>query len=130
MQRWMLKAKIHRATLTATELHYEGSIVLDRLLLEAADIVPGEQVHVLNINNGARVITYAIAARAGSGIVSLQGAAARTGQVGDKLIMLTYALVAANEMADLRSRTVYVDNQNRILPSRPVKAAGKLRRKR
>ena len=130
MQRWMLKAKIHRATLMATELHYEGSIVLDRLLLEAADIVPGEQVHVLNINNGARVITYAIAARAGSGIVSLQGAAARTGQVGDKLIMLTYALVAANEMADLRSRTVYVDNQNRILPSRPVKAAGKLRRKR
>ena len=130
MQRWMLKAKIHRATLTATELHYEGSIVLDRLLLEAADIAPGEQVHVLNINNGARVITYAIAARAGSGIVSLQGAAARTGQVGDKLIMLTYALVAANEMADLRSRTVYVDNQNRILPSRPVKAAGKLRRKR
>jgi len=125
----MLKAKIHRATLTATELHYEGSIVLDRLLLEAADIVPGEQVHVLNINNGARVITYAIEAQAGSGIVSLQGAAARTGQIGDQLIMLTYALVAENEIADFRSRIVYVDNQNRILPSRPVKVAGKLRHK-
>jgi len=94
MQRVMLKAKIHRATLTATELHYEGSIALDRLLLEQADILPGEQVHVLNVNNGERIVTYAIEAPPGSGTVSLRGAAARTGQVGDTLIILTYAVIA------------------------------------
>ena len=78
MQRFMLKSKIHRATLTATELHYEGSIAVDKLLLDQADILPGEQVHVLNVNNGQRIVTYAIEAPAGSGIISLRGAAART----------------------------------------------------
>jgi len=113
MQRLMLKAKIHRATLTATELHYEGSVALDRLLLEQADILPGEQVHVLNVNNGERIVTYVIEAPAGSGTVSLRGAAARTGQVGDTLIILTYAVVLEAERAAFKSQTVYVDAQNR-----------------
>lgn len=119
MQRLMLKAKIHRATLTATELHYEGSIAVDPLLLEQADILPGEQVHVLNVNNGERIVTYAIEASRGSGTVSLRGAAARTGQVGDTLIILTYAVVAEGERGGFQSRTVYVDAQNRcVAPQR------------
>ena len=119
MQRVMLKAKIHRATLTATELHYEGSVAVDRLLLEQADILPGEQVHVLNVNNGERIVTYGIEAPAGSGTVSLRGAAARTGQVGDTLIILTYAVVLEAERAAFKSQTVYVDTQNRrVVPQR------------
>ena len=119
MQRVMLKAKIHRATLTATELHYEGSVAVDRLLLEQADILPGEQVHVLNVNNGERIVTYGIEAPAGSGTVSLRGAAARTGQVGDTLIILTYAVVMEAERAAFKSRTVYVDAYNRrVVPER------------
>lgn len=119
MQRVMLKAKIHRATLTATELHYEGSVAVDRLLLEQADILPGEQVHVLNVNNGERIVTYAIEAAAGSGTVSLRGAAARTGQVGDTVIILTYAVVADDERRAFKSQTVYVDAQNRrVVPQR------------
>jgi aspartate 1-decarboxylase len=113
MQRVMLKAKIHRATLTATELHYEGSVTVDWLLLEQADILPGEQVHVLNVNNGERIVTYAIEAPAGSCTVSLRGAAARTGQVGDTLIILTYAVVPEAERAAFMSQTVYVDAHNR-----------------
>jgi aspartate 1-decarboxylase len=112
MQRFMLKSKIHRATLTATELHYEGSIAIDRLLLEQADILPGEQVHVLNVNNGQRIVTYAIEAPAGSGIISLRGAAARTGQPGDLVIIITYATVSESERATFKSQTVYVNEKN------------------
>ena len=129
MQRIMLKSKIHRATITATELHYEGSIAIDRRLMKAADILAGEQVHVLNINNGERIITYAIEAPAGSGIASLRGAAARCGQIGDILILLTYAFVSEDELAHFRSRTVHVDSRNRILPLGVVKISDKLRRK-
>lgn len=108
----MLKSKIHRVTLTATELHYEGSIAVDNLLLTQADILPGEQVHVLNVNNGERIVTYAIEAPAGSGIISLRGAAARTGQVGDTLIIITYATVEEAERAAFKSQTVYVNEKN------------------
>jgi aspartate 1-decarboxylase len=111
----MLKSKIHRVTLTATELHYEGSIAVDTLLLNQADILPGEQVHVLNVNNGERIVTYAIEAPAGSGIISLRGAAARTGQVGDTLIIITYAAVAEAERVTFKSRTVYVNPKNQQL---------------
>ena len=111
----MLKSKIHRVTLTATELHYEGSIAVDNLLLTQADILPGEQVHVLNVNNGERIVTYAIEAPAGSGIISLRGAAARTGQVGDTLIIITYAAVAEAERVAFKSRTVYVNAKNQQL---------------
>ncbi len=77
MQRLMLKSKIHRATLTGTDLNYQGSITLDRALMDAAELLPGEQVHVLNLNNGSRLITYVIEAEAGSGTVLLNGPAAR-----------------------------------------------------
>lgn len=79
MERFMLKSKIHRATLTGTDLNYEGSITIDQNLLEKADILPAKQVHVLNINNGQRFVTYAISARRGSGTVLLNGPAARLG---------------------------------------------------
>ncbi len=125
MQRLMLKSKIHRATLTATELHYEGSVAIDRRLLAAADILPGEQVHVLNVSTGARLVTYAIAAPAGSGVVSLRGAAARSGQAGDILILLTYAGVPESEAAGFRSRIVRVDRKNRPLPARGKQGAGR-----
>ncbi len=130
MQRIMLKSKIHRAVITATELHYAGSIAIDLRLMKAADILPGEQVHVLNVNNGQRIITYVIEAPAGSGTISLRGAAARSGQVGDTLIVLTYACVTEDEMGDFKSRTVHVDNRNRVLPAVPEKVAKRQRNKR
>ena len=92
MQRIMLRSKIHRATLTGTELDYEGSIAIDRNLIEAAGLLPGEQVHVLNLSNGQRLITYVIEAPAGSGTMMLNGPAARLGVVGDKVVILAYAL--------------------------------------
>ena len=90
MRRIMLKSKIHRATLTGTELHYEGSVTVDQDLLDEADILPGEQVQVLNLNSGARLITYAITAPRGSGTILLNGPAARLGMVGDTISILSY----------------------------------------
>jgi len=110
----MLKAKIRGGRITSTELHYEGSVAIDRLLMEAADILPGEQVHVLNISSGARIVTYAIAAPAGSGQIALKGAAARTAQAGDEVILLTYALVNESEIRSFRSRVVHLGARNRI----------------
>lgn len=112
----MLKSKIHRATLTGTELDYEGSIGVDRTLLEAADILPGEQVHVLNVNSGARLVTYAIEAPAGSGTVLLNGPAARLGMAGDKVVILTYSAVSDTDAAAFRPTIVHVDGANRIVP--------------
>ena len=116
MQRYMLKSKIHRATLTGTELNYEGSIAVDSSLLELADILPGEQVHVLNINTGDRLITYAITAPAGSGTIMLNGAAARMGVPGDLVIILTYANMEDAEARRYKPRVVLVDAQNRPKP--------------
>ncbi|MFA7159013.1 MAG: aspartate 1-decarboxylase [Kiritimatiellia bacterium] len=113
MQRLMLKSKIHGATITDKQLHYKGSITLDRLLLNASDILPGEQVHVLNLNTGARFITYAILARAGSGAVVLNGPAARLGEIGDKVIILTYCQCDDNEAGKIKPRIVHVDDKNR-----------------
>jgi aspartate 1-decarboxylase len=113
MQRIMLKSKIHRAVLTGANLDYEGSIALDPILLEAADILPNEQVHVLNVNNGSRIVTYAIAAERGSGTVMLNGPAARAGIVGDVVVILTYANVDAGELAGYSPKIVKVDLQNR-----------------
>src|SRR6202521_6290940 len=93
MMRWMCKSKIHRATVTEANLAYEGSITIDETLMEAADIVPYEMVQVLNINNGERFETYAIPGHKGSGIVCLNGAAARLGVVGDKVIIISCAMV-------------------------------------
>ncbi|MDY7110173.1 MAG: aspartate 1-decarboxylase [Planctomycetota bacterium] len=114
MQRIMLKSKIHRATLTETELDYVGSITIDVALLEQADILPGEQVHVLNINNGARFITYTIAAERDGGAIVLNGAAARLGRVGDPLIILSYCHVDDRDEVRHIPRAVFVDRRNRV----------------
>jgi aspartate 1-decarboxylase len=115
VQRLMLRSKIHRATLTGTELDYEGSITLDRDLMAAADLLPGEQVHVLNLSNAQRLITYVIEAPAGSGTVLLNGPAARLGQKGDLVIILAYALVSDEEARRFQPRKVQVDARNRVL---------------
>ena len=115
MQRFMLRSKIHRATLTQTDLNYEGSITIDRDLLEAADMLPGEQVQVLNLNNGQRLVTYTIEGEAGSGIVLLNGPAARLGMPGDLVIVISYGLVSEEEAKTLRPKVVHVDENNRIV---------------
>ncbi|NLF09357.1 MAG: aspartate 1-decarboxylase [Pirellulaceae bacterium] len=115
MQRFMLKSKIHRATLTGTELDYEGSIAIDRDLIEAADMLPGEQVHVLNLSNAQRIATYVIEAPSGSGTVMLNGPAARLGMAGDKVVILTYCAVDEEEARGLRPVIVHVDEQNRAV---------------
>ncbi|MGA2035192.1 MAG: aspartate 1-decarboxylase [Thermoguttaceae bacterium] len=115
MQRFVLKSKIHRATLTGTELDYEGSIAIDRDLAEAADLLPGEQVHVLNINNGQRLVTYVICAAPGSGTVMLNGPAARLGLRGDKVVVLSYCAVSDAEATRIKPMIVLVDENNRPL---------------
>ena len=109
----MLRSKIHRATLTGTELDYEGSVAIDRDLIEAADLLPGEQVHVLNLSNAQRIATYVIEAPAGSGTVMLNGPAARLGIAGDKVIILAYCAVDEEEARRLRPTVVHVDERNR-----------------
>lgn len=111
----LLKSKIHRATITGTDLHYEGSLTLDSLLMEAAGIVPFEKVDVVNINNGSRVQTYVIAGPAGSGIVQLNGAAARWGAPGDLVIILAYGIFEPAEAVTHKPRVVHVDERNRII---------------
>ena len=114
MQRIMLRSKIHRATLTGTELDYEGSIAIDRTLIEAAELLPGEQVHVLNLSNAQRLITYVIEAPAGSGTMMLNGPAARLGVVGDKVVILAYATVDDAEARTFKPKIVHVDEKNRL----------------
>ncbi|HHW4678555.1 MAG TPA: aspartate 1-decarboxylase [Xylella sp.] len=114
MQLSLLKAKIHRATVTHSELHYEGSIAIDGLLLEATGIHEFEQVHVWDVTNGARFTTYAIRAENGSGIISLNGGAARYVQVGDLVIVAAFAYLAEDEAAIFRPNLVYVDAANAI----------------
>ena len=112
--RTMLRSKIHRATVTQANVDYEGSITLDPLLLEVAGILPFEQVHVLDVNNGARLQTYAIAGERGSGVVCMNGAAARLIHPGDIVIVLAYDQLDEAEARALRPRLVYVDSRNQI----------------
>ena len=114
MFRHMLKSKIHRATVTACELHYEGSCAIDEDLLDAADLRENEQVHVWNIANGERFVTYAIRGERGSGIVSLNGSAARRAALGDLIIIAAFGLVAEDELERRRPKLVFVDERNRI----------------
>lgn len=114
MQRTMLKSKLHRVVLTACNLDYEGSIAIDSDLLCAADILPGEQVQVLNLNNGNRLITYAIEAPAGSGTIMLNGPAARAGLAGDILVIITYCQLEDSELPRHKVRVIKVDRENRI----------------
>lgn len=123
MQRTMCKSKVHRATVTDANLHYQGSITLDALLMEAADILEYERVQVVNINNGARFETYTIRGEPGSGDVVLNGAAARLVHPGDKVIIISYAQYDEAELEHFQPRIVFVDEANRIVPA-PDAGAG------
>lgn len=115
MQRTMLKSKIHRAVVTHCELHYEGSCAIDEDLLEAANLVENEQIDVWNINNGERFTTYAIRGERGSGIISLNGSAARRAQIGDLIIIAAFASVDEHEVRKgFKPHLVFVDDTNRI----------------
>lgn len=113
MLRTMLKSKIHRAVLTGADLHYEGSIAIDQNLLDRANILSGEQVQVLNVNNGSRLITYAIAAPRGSGTILLNGPAARLGMAGDTVVIITYCQVTDEEAKKLKPIVVHMDKNNK-----------------
>jgi aspartate 1-decarboxylase len=115
MQRTLLGGKIHRATVTQADLHYVGSITVDRTLLDAADIVEGEQVHVVDINNGARLVTYAIDGPANSGIIGMNGAAARLVTPGDLIIIMSFRQVDEAEIRTHTARVVHVNDRNRIV---------------
>lgn len=117
----MLKSKIHRATVTHAELDYEGSCAIDEQLLQAAGIFEHEQIHIYNLSNGERFVTYAILAAAGSGIVSINGAAAHKAAPGEMIIICAYARVDAAEAQRHRPRLVYPDAHNRI-----VRVAGEI----
>jgi aspartate 1-decarboxylase len=119
----MLKSKIHRAHVTETNLEYEGSITVDQQLLEAADIIPYEEVQVLNVNNGARFSTYAITGKPGNGDICLNGAAARMAVKGDVVIILTYAQMEEEAARRHTPRVVHVDACNAIVASHEIPSA-------
>ena len=110
----MMIGKIHRATVTAADLDYVGSITIDQDLLTAADLLPGQQVDVVDVTNGARLTTYAIAGEAGSGVVCINGAAAHLVHTGDVVIVIAYGLLPDAEARTYRPRVVHVDQANRI----------------
>ncbi|MER6275092.1 aspartate 1-decarboxylase [Streptomyces sp900105245] len=125
MFRTMFKSKIHRATVTQADLHYVGSVTIDADLLDAADLLPGELVHIVDITNGARLETYVIEGDRGSGVIGINGAAAHLVHPGDLVIIISYAQVSDAEARQLRPRVVHVDAGNRIVslgadPSEPV----------
>ncbi len=114
MRLTMMKSKIHRATVTQADLHYEGSISIDADLLDRADILPNEQVDILNITNGERFTTYAITAPRGSKTFGLNGAAARRVQIGDKIIIITYGQMKAEKARNYRPNVVLLDENNEV----------------
>lgn len=114
MLRTILRSKLHRVTTTHSELHYVGSCAIDQDLLDAAEIVEYEQIHVWNVNNGERFITYAIAAPRGSGVVSVNGSAARRAHPGDILIIATFCGLSETELQAHKPRTVFVNDKNAI----------------
>jgi aspartate 1-decarboxylase len=124
--RTVLKGKLHRVTTTHSELHYEGSCAIDEDLLNAADILEYEQIDIYNVTNGERFTTYAIRGERGSGIVSVNGAAARKAAPGDLLIVVSYGVLTEDEVRYFQPRLIYVDARNRILSERaaiPVQLA-------
>jgi aspartate 1-decarboxylase len=118
MMRWMCKSKIHRATVTEANLAYEGSITVDETLMEAANVVPYEMVQVFNINNGQRFETYAIPGPKNSGVICLNGAAARLGVVGDKVIIISSAMVEESEVPSYSPQVVFVNEKNKRVPKK------------
>ncbi len=126
MFRTLLKSKIHRVAVTDCELHYEGSCAIDEDLLAAANLSENEQIHIWNINNGERFVTYAIRGQRGSGIISVNGSAARRAAVGDLIIIAAFAQVPEDQVAGFAPKLVFVDANNRIQEQRshiPVQAA-------
>ncbi|MHB9857510.1 aspartate 1-decarboxylase [Streptomyces sp. YIM S03343] len=115
MLRTLIKSKIHRATVTQADLHYVGSVTIDGELLEAADLLPGELVHIVDVTNGARLETYVIEGERGSGVVGINGAAAHLVHPGDLVIIISYAQVTDAEARELRPKVVHVDGGNRIV---------------
>ena len=115
MYRQFLKAKIHRATVTDACIDYEGSITVDEELLKAADIAPWEKVLIANLNNGSRIESYAIPGEAGSGVICMNGGAAKYAQKGDVVIIMSFAILTDEERERHQPKLVYVDKQNRIL---------------
>ncbi|QBI54641.1 aspartate 1-decarboxylase [Streptomonospora litoralis] len=129
MRRTLFHGKIHRATVTQADLHYVGSITIDADLLEAADIVEGEQVHVVDIDNGSRLVTYTIAGERGSGVIGINGAAAHLVNPGDLVIIMSYVELEESERSRHVPRVVHVDTANRIValgadPAEPVPGSG------
>ena len=126
MEITLLKAKLHKATVTLTELEYEGSCAIDADLLSAAGIHEYEQIQIYNVNNGNRFTTYAIQAEAGSGVISVNGAAAHKANKGDRVIICSYARLSENEVANFKPTLVYLDDANQIIRTSnkiPVQAA-------
>ncbi|MBB5853446.1 aspartate 1-decarboxylase [Amycolatopsis umgeniensis] len=115
MYRTMLKSKIHRATVTQADLHYVGSVTVDEDLMDSADLLPGEQVSIVDVTNGARLETYVIAGERGSGVLGINGAAAHLVHPGDLVILISYAQMENAEAASFRPRVVFVDADNRIV---------------
>ena len=114
MQLHMLKSKIHRATITEADLNYEGSLTIDKELLDAVELYPYERVMVYNINNGERFDTYAIEGKPGSGVIGLNGAAARKGLIGDQIIIVSYAFFTAEELTAYHPKIVLLNKSNKI----------------
>ena len=115
MLRMMMKSKIHRATVTQADLHYVGSVTVDEDLLDAADLLPGELVHIVDITNGARLETYTIAGERGSGVIGINGAAARLVQPGDLVILIAYGQMDDAEARSFSPHVVFVDADNRVV---------------
>ncbi len=115
MLRTMMKSKIHRATVTQADLHYVGSVTVDEDLLDAADLLPGELVHIVDITNGARLETYTIAGERGSGVIGINGAAARLVQPGDLVILIAYGQMETAEAREYQPSVVFVDAGNKVV---------------
>ncbi len=114
MQRHMLKSKIHRATITEADLNYEGSLTIDKELMDAVDLQPYERVMVYNINNGERFDTYAIVGKPGSGVIGLNGAAARKGMPGDQIIIVSYGFFSDDELREYNPKIILLNKSNQI----------------
>jgi aspartate 1-decarboxylase len=114
MQRHMLKSKIHRATIKEADLNYEGSLTIDKELMDAVDLHPYERVMVYNINNGERFDTYAIEGEPGSGVIGLNGAAARKGMIGDQIIIVSYAFFSDEQLTDYSPKIILLNKSNQI----------------
>lgn len=125
MTRFMFKSKIHRATITQADLYYEGSLTVDSELMQRADLLEYEKVSVVNVNNGERFETYLIPGEPGSGVICLNGAAARKGAIGDEVIIISYASMTDEEIAAYHPTVVHVDKQNRIVTTSHEQKANK-----